>query len=101
MASKAVRREGRADPDRRDPPPSNSDLSNQHPESVKLYRVYGAHGFGLASWYSMVTLTSAAEAGFWNPVATISTGTANARSNTAVVKRQRFLRSCLALVVNE
>jgi hypothetical protein len=31
----------------------------------------------------------------WNPVATTSTATANTRPSTAVVKRQRLLRSCL------
>jgi hypothetical protein len=35
------------------------------------------------------------ESGAWNPVATTRTGTANARPSTAVLKRQRLLRSCL------
>jgi hypothetical protein len=40
------------------------------------------------------------ESGSRNPVATTSTGTANASPSTAVVKRQRLLRSCLPFTAN-
>jgi hypothetical protein len=73
VSSKTVRCEGRADPDRQDPPPTNSGPAKPTPTTVKPYPVVRRARVPLSFPLLDSHAATAAEAGLWNPGATIST----------------------------